>query len=82
MSDRTIELPDLRRILRESAGTEQGVDLDGEILDTTFGDLGYDSLAIMETAAGIIREYGVSIDDDALLTATTPRLLLELVNRD
>jgi act minimal PKS acyl carrier protein len=82
MSDRTIDLSDLRRILRESAGTQQGVDLDGEILDTTFDDLGYDSLAIMETTARLTREYGVSIDDDALTSATTPRLLLALVNRD
>ncbi len=80
MSDLTIELLDLRRILRESAGAEQGVDLDGDILDTTFADLGYDSIAIMETAARLAREYGVAIDDDALLEATTPRLFLDLVN--
>lgn len=83
MSDRIIELRDLRRILRESAGTEQGVDLDGEILDTPFDDLGYDSIAIMETTARLTREYGVSIDDDdALVAATTPRLLLDLINAD
>jgi len=82
MSDKTIGLAELRRILRESAGTELGVDLDGEILDTTFGDLGYDSLAVMETASRITREYGVSIDDEALGTATTPRRLLDLVNPD
>jgi act minimal PKS acyl carrier protein len=82
MSNRPIELADLRRILRECAGTEQGVDLEGEILDSTFGELGYDSLAIMETASGITVEYGVLIDDDALAEATTPRLLLDLVNPD
>jgi act minimal PKS acyl carrier protein len=82
MSDRTIDLSDLRRLFRESAGTEPGVDLDGDIMDTAFDDLGYDSLAIMETAARITREYGVSIDDEELVIATTPRHLLELVNRD
>ncbi|HEU5268410.1 MAG TPA: acyl carrier protein [Jatrophihabitans sp.] len=80
MSDRLVELPDLRRILLEGAGAVQGVDLDGEILDSSFEDLGYDSIAIMETAARISREYGVSIDDEALLDARTPRLLLDLVN--
>jgi len=80
MSDKPIALPDLRRILLEGAGAAQGVDLDGEILDSNFEELGYDSIAIMETAARISREYGVAIDDEALLDARTPRLLLDLVN--
>lgn len=82
MSGKPIELSDLRRILLEGAGAEQGVDLDGEILDTPFDDLGYDSLALMETAARLSREYGVTIDEDGLAEATTPRRLLELVNAD
>ncbi|HEY7486217.1 MAG TPA: acyl carrier protein [Streptosporangiaceae bacterium] len=80
MLHQSIELQDLRRLLQESAGTEQGVDIDGEILDTEFDDLGYDSLALMETAAKITQEYGIPIDEDALAVATTPRLLLNLVN--
>jgi act minimal PKS acyl carrier protein len=80
MSDRLIELPDLRRILLEGAGAVHGVDLGEEILDSNFEDLGYDSIAIMETAARISREYGVAIDDESLLSARTPRLLLDLVN--
>lgn len=82
MSDTHFGLHDLRRILREGAGADEGVDLDGEILDTEFDDLGYDSLALMETAARITREYGIPIDEDALLAATTPRRLLDLVNVD
>lgn len=80
MPEKTFELQDLRRVLRESAGADQGVDLDGDILDIAFYDLGYDSLAIMETAARITREFGIPIDDDALATAKTPRDLLDLVN--
>jgi minimal PKS acyl carrier protein len=80
MPDPNIELQDLRRILEESAGAEQGVDLAGEILDVQFDELGYDSLALMETAARISREYGIQIDDDALSEATTPRRLLGLLN--
>jgi minimal PKS acyl carrier protein len=80
MPDPNIEIQDLRRILQESAGAEQGVDLDGEILDVQFDELGYDSLALMETASRISREYGIQIDDDALSEATTPRRLLGLLN--
>ena len=76
----SFQLADLRRILREGAGADEGVDLDGEILDTAFDDLGYDSIALMETAARITRETGTPIDDDALTPATTPRALLALVN--
>jgi act minimal PKS acyl carrier protein len=75
-----IEFRDLRRILMEGAGVAIGIELDTSVLDTEFDDLGYDSLAIMETAARISREYSIPIDDDALPEATTPRLLLELVN--
>jgi act minimal PKS acyl carrier protein len=80
MPDTTFELQDLRRILRECAGAEDGVNLDGEILDTDFDLLGYDSLALMETAARIARDYGIRIGDDALTAATTPRRLLDLLN--
>lgn len=74
------ELADLRRILREGAGADDGVDLDGEILDVAFDDLGYDSIALMETGSRISREYGATIGDDSLTGSTTPRELLALVN--
>jgi act minimal PKS acyl carrier protein len=80
MSVPALDLSDLRRILRAVAGTEQGVDLDADIMDTEFVDLGYDSLALMETAAQILQEFGVRLDDDAVFEATNPRRLLELVN--
>jgi minimal PKS acyl carrier protein len=79
MSDYAVGIAELRRILRDSAGVEAGVDLDGEILDITFEDLGYDSIAVLETAAKITQEYGVPIDDDALTVSTTPRELLALI---
>lgn len=77
-----IEFSDLRRVLLEGAGVASGTELDASVLDTDFGELGYDSLAIMETAARISREYSIGIDDDALAEATTPRRLLDLVNAE
>ncbi|ONI81607.1 actinorhodin polyketide synthase [Actinosynnema sp. ALI-1.44] len=79
MSDKfTIE--DLKSILRECAGEDEGVDLDAQILDTKFEDLGYESLAIFETTSRIEREYGVSLGEEALNDADTPRALLDIVN--
>lgn len=81
MSTITLDIDDLRRLLRESAGAAEGVDLDGDILDTEFELLGYDSLALLETVARITRDYQVPLDDDAAVAARTPRQLLELVNK-
>ena len=75
-----VTIEDLKRILRESAGTDENVDLDGEILDTDFDVLGYDSLALLETAARIMREYNVTFDDEAATSARTPRQFLKVVN--
>ncbi|MBD0744651.1 acyl carrier protein [Streptomyces sp. CBMA152] len=76
----TFTLEDLKRILLEAAGADEGVDLDGDILDTEFEVLGYESLALLETGGRIEREYGISLDDDALTDAVTPRALIEVVN--
>ncbi|WP_306329340.1 acyl carrier protein [Streptomyces venezuelae] len=80
MSSNTFTLDDLKRILREGAGADEGVDLDGDILDTHFETLGYESLALLETGSRIEREYSITLDDDVLSDADTPRALIEAVN--
>jgi acyl carrier protein len=73
-------LSDLRTILLEAAGTDENVDLDGDIADLDFQDLGYESLALLETAGRIERAYGISLDEEAFAEARTPRELIGLVN--
>ncbi|MEU3823938.1 actinorhodin polyketide synthase [Streptomyces sp. SID486] len=75
-----LTLDALRTILVACAGEDDSVDLSGDILDVTFEDLGYDSLALMESASRIEREFGVSLSDDDVNEELTPRLLLDLVN--
>ncbi|HEY8374500.1 MAG TPA: acyl carrier protein [Pseudonocardiaceae bacterium] len=72
-------LDDLRRILKSAAG-DDGATLDGDVLDTEFADLGYDSLALLELAGHVQREYGVPMPDDAPQHMTTPRAALDYVN--
>lgn len=72
-------IDDLRRILTECAGMDESVNLDGDILDTPFATLGYDSLALMETASRIKEEFGITISDEEIAVVETPRLLLEAV---
>ncbi|HEV3173012.1 MAG TPA: acyl carrier protein [Actinocrinis sp.] len=69
----------LVQMLRESAGVEEGVDLDGDILDTPFIELGYDSLALLQVTGRIQREYNLVLPDDAVSEAETLRELLELI---
>jgi act minimal PKS acyl carrier protein len=71
----------LTALLRECAGEAEGVSLDGDVLDVSFPDLGYDSLAVLQTTGRIERDYGVRIPDDAVGEAETPRLLLAYINR-
>lgn len=74
-------LADLTLILRECAGQDESVDLDGDILDTSFADLGYDSLALLEAVGRIERETACTFPDDGLAAAETPRQFLALVNQ-
>ena len=54
-------LDDLRTLLIACAGADEGSDLSGDILDTPFEDLGYDSLALMETAARIEKSHVAAV---------------------
>ncbi|MFF7888958.1 acyl carrier protein [Streptomyces sp. NPDC007896] len=81
MSTSPFTLDDLRRILLEAAGVDESVDLTGDIVDTEFQALGYESLALLETGGRIEREFGISLDDSALTDAVTPRGLIDIVNK-
>ena len=75
-----LTIDDLKKIMRECAGEDDAVSLDGDILDTSFLDLGYDSLALLETAALVKRQYGVTVSDEDLHGIDTPREFLAKVN--
>ncbi|WP_424187245.1 acyl carrier protein [Actinokineospora sp. G85] len=71
---------DLKRILVEGSGADEGVDLDGDVLDTRFDELGYESLALLETGSRIEREFAITLGDSVLTDADTPRALIAAVN--
>jgi act minimal PKS acyl carrier protein len=76
----TMTIDDLRTILVSCAGEEESADPRADIADVPFSDLGYDSLALMETAARIERDFGISLPDEVMVELETPRALLDLVN--
>lgn len=62
------------------AGADEAADLDGDILDQEFGDLGYDSIAVLEAVGKVQRDRGFVLDEDALSDVRTFGELLELIN--
>ncbi|WP_369229154.1 acyl carrier protein [Streptomyces sp. R21] len=80
MATKPFTLDDLKRTLREAAGVAEGVDLDADILDTEFEVIGYESLALLEAGSLIEREYGISLDEEAVGEANTPRAFIDVVN--
>lgn len=81
MEQEPMQLADLVRLLRECAGQAEGIDLDGDILDTDFGELGYDSLAMLETTGRVERDYALVLEEEELDEAYTPRRYLGMVNQ-
>jgi act minimal PKS acyl carrier protein len=75
----TITLDDLLRLLRRSAGAPGPLPEGTDPLDVGFADLGYDSLALLETATLIQQEFGIKADD-AIADARTPREYLAVVH--
>jgi acyl carrier protein len=77
---RELALEDFKRIMRSCAGEIESLDHNGDVLDISFVNLGYDSLALLEVAALIWREYGVALVDEDLDVHETPRAFLGKVN--
>ncbi|MGH3645679.1 MAG: acyl carrier protein [Micromonosporaceae bacterium] len=74
-----LTLDDLREFMR-TCGVEDGIDLDADIHDTEFADLGYDSLARLQIAAVIQDKTDVALPDDVVMELETPRAVLDFVN--
>nr|WP_198408962.1 acyl carrier protein [Micromonospora maris] len=80
MSMPELTLADLTRILRAAGGEDDPETLQGDILDVPFTDLGYDSLAMLETVSRIEREFDLSLPDDLVPEMPTPRIALDTIN--
>lgn len=75
------DLDDLRELMRLSAGVDDEIDIQGDIVDTTFTNMNYDSLAVLELASRIERDWGVTVPDEVAADLKTPREVLDYVNR-
>jgi act minimal PKS acyl carrier protein len=73
-------IDDLKRIMRACAGEDETVDLDGDIMDRSFDELGYDSLALLETTSRTERELGIKLPEELMGDVHTAREYLDFVN--
>ncbi|MET7901788.1 acyl carrier protein [Streptomyces sp. NPDC005355] len=77
----TFTQADLVGYIRQAAGEDEGFDLDGDIADITFADMGYDSIAMVEVTLLVERELGIGLpEDDKASKNSTPKQFVELVN--
>jgi act minimal PKS acyl carrier protein len=74
-----LTLEDLKQVLR-TCGTDESVDLDGDILDVEMAELGYDSLAVLEISARLQQRSGRGIPEDVTAESMTLRQLLGYIN--
>jgi minimal PKS acyl carrier protein len=75
-----LTLDELKDTLRAAAGEDEPGALDDDILDKDFTDLGYDSLAVMETTSLVQRKLGVNLPEEEAAEIHTPREFLAFVN--
>jgi act minimal PKS acyl carrier protein len=76
----SFNLENLRAILLDCAGAADYVDLDDGFVDTTFSDLGYDSLALLEVQSRIERNLTISLPDNTICEAGTPSTAVAAIN--
>ncbi|MEV0938782.1 acyl carrier protein [Micromonospora wenchangensis] len=77
---RLLTVTELLQVVRECAGGDDHRGAEADLADTPFEELGYDSLALLETAGRLEREYHVKLTDEMVGEARTPQRLADLVN--
>ena len=76
---RQFEFEDLKKILVERVGIPEAEI--GDNLDTTFDDIGLDSLAFVEIQLAVQQEYGFSIEDQEAQQISSFRDAIDFTNR-
>lgn len=77
---RHLTVRELADILRLCAGEDEFAEQLEQVAHQPFDELGYDSLALLETGARIRRDYGVALSEEDLGQVKTPQQLVDVVN--
>lgn len=77
---RQITLRELQDVIRECAGEDESAQSLVDAANVPFDQLGYDSLALLETQARVRRDYGVDFSEADLGDIATPQEFVDFVN--
>lgn len=75
----SLTLENLKQLM-QSCGVDEGTDLNGDIAESSFEELGYDSLALLDIIAQIENEYDLKLSEEDLDKMQTPGQLIDFVN--
>lgn len=75
-----ITFDELKAIMSRCTGDTDSGQLRADDLTTPFTEIGYDSLAVLEIASQLQREYGMQIPDEAIEEMSSPQAVLDYVN--
>lgn len=78
---RQITFSELQDIMRACVGEDEDALPLEQAPDQHFDELGYDSLAVLETHSRIQRDYGIELSDEDVGGLKTPRELVDYLNK-
>lgn len=76
----TLSLDELKGIMQSCAGADETVDLTPEGAETSFEELGFDSLAVIEVTTRLAQRFDIHIPDSETSTLDSPARLVDYVN--
>jgi minimal PKS acyl carrier protein len=76
-----LTLDGLKTIMSSCSGADEASEVTPEVAGVEFGELGYDSLAVLEMVTHIQRQYRITIPDEAVEEITSPTSLIDYVNQ-
>ena len=76
-----LTLDELKVFLLRSVGDDESIDLSGDIQGTALSDLGFDSLAVIDTTSRLEQHFKIKFSDDDTSAIATPQDFLDIVNR-
>lgn len=79
MAELTID--ELKGFLLRAVGDDESIDLSGDILDANLTELGFDSLAIIDTTSRLEQHFKIKLPESETSGIETPRNFLDLVNQ-
>jgi act minimal PKS acyl carrier protein len=78
MSEFTVD--DLRQVVREVAGADAGVDVEGAAPSATYEEIGLDSLAVLEITARLTQRTGREIPEGLVEKETSLQATVDLLH--